>query len=116
MAITFNTKTFSVQSQSVDYVDYLKDGSTLAEPQRLRVARTLPKNTKNAVLRGSSKHTRTYLDVDGVPQIAIVTTTSSIPASIPPNVLAELKADVKAAAAVDAAFADPLFSGKIYSF
>lgn len=114
MAITFNTKTFSVQSQSVDYVDYLKDGSTLAEPYRVRVARTLPKNTKNAVLRGSVKFTRTYLDADGVPQIAIVTVSSSIPATIPVGVLTDLKADVKAAAAVDAVYSDPLFSGKIY--
>lgn len=114
MAITFNTKTFNVQSQSVDYVDYLKDGSTLAEPYRLRTSRTLPKNQKNAVLRGNVKFTRTYLDNDGNPQVAIVTVSSSIPANIPSATLTDLKADVKAAAAVDAAFADPLFSGKIY--
>lgn len=114
MALTFNTKTFSLQTQSPDSVDYLKDGSTLSEPYRLRQYRTLPKNTKNAVLRGGVKFSRTYLDVDGNPQVAIVTIGSSIPANCPSATIADLKADVKAAAAVDAAFSDPLFSGKIY--
>lgn len=114
MALTFNTKTFSLQTQSSDAVEYLKDGSTLAEPYRLRQTRVLPKNTKNAVLRGGVKFSRTYLDADGNPQVAIVAITSSIPANCPQAIIGELKADVKAAVSVDAAFADPLFSGKIY--
>ncbi len=115
MAITFNTKTFDLQTRGADFSTYLKSGSTLAEPYTVKQSRVLPKNVKGSVLRGVVKLSQSYLDVSGSPQVAVITISSSIPNDCPSATLTALEADFKAAAVVNAAIPDTIFRGSVYT-
>lgn len=115
MAITFNTKTFDLQTRGADFSSYLKSGSTLAEPYNLKQSRVLPKNVKGSVMRGVVKFSRTFLDTDGNPQVAVITVSSSIPNSTPSATVTDLEADFKAAVAVNAAVCDTAIRGNVYT-
>lgn len=113
MAITINTQVFELESQDVNSTTFAKTGATLAEPYRIKRTRTLPGNAKNAVLRGSSRVTRTYLDANGEARSLVFNVSSSVPVSCPADVLADFESDCEAYMAQQAT-SDVLFKGKVY--
>lgn len=117
MALTINTKTFNKRTQSEHAVEFLESASGLNTPYSLRQGRTLPSsNVKNSVLRGDVRLQRYYTDASGNPRVASVKVLSSIAADAPNEVIDGLKADFKAAVAIDAAVSDVVFKGVLAEY